>query len=125
MNIVPAPQSFEVELDAYSLLVPDLSKPVWFGVYYTGKLGIYKAEVIDNKHSDSKKVQSLNETSVTYICTITETGKADFLTHTSYEKDVPLPNIVAHLQANLWTVYNAKLEDCAEVTLVPASTTLH
>jgi hypothetical protein len=120
---IQTPYKLSIELEDVVLVVPDTSKPVWFGTYYEGKLGIYEAEVV-LPFNASVGMVALKDNSVTYICTLTETGKADFMTFADYDKTVSVSDICTHIQANMWNVYLMKLAETTAVTLAPSTNTL-
>lgn len=114
---VPAPQKFEIELDTQTLTVPDLSKPVWHGSYFAGKLSVYLAEVTGEVIPDS----------VTYVSTYAEHGGPEFLFYTFYEQNIPVEEIVTHLQRVVFNQYQSTLEetDGCGVSIIQGNNTKH
>lgn len=116
---VPVPQKFEIELGHQILTVPDLSKPVWHGTYFAGKLSVYLAEVTGGE---------VIPDSVTYITTYTEHGGPEFMCYTSYIADMSVESIVTHLQEIVFNNYKLSIEDDPETYLVasfPGNDTKH
>lgn len=111
---VPAPQSFVIELIGTTFTVPDLSKPVWHGTYFAGKLSIYKAVVTGEVEPNS----------VTYITTYTEHGGPEFMCYTAYEDTMKVEAIVAHLQSVVFNNYQLTIEEDVS-TYIPGNDTLN
>lgn len=101
-NQTPAPQELRIDMEDYTLLIPDASKPVWFGPYRDSKLGIFEAKLVNVK----PELAATYASSVTYICTMVETphGK-DFIFYGHYDRGTPVNEICAHLQAVVYTEY--------------------
>lgn len=110
----PAPQNFIIELAHQTLTVPDLSKPVWHGTYFAGKLSVYLAEVTGE----------VIENSVTYITTYTEHGGPEFMCYTAYEQATPVEEIVKHLQSVVFNNYQTRIEEDLNV-FIPGNDTKH
>lgn len=120
-----AAHCFQIDLeDDVTLLIPDTQKPVWFGDYHSGKLGIYEA-IVQLSNDATQGQVALNDISVTYICTYSESGRADFLSFAAYNKDVSVADICTHLQATVYDAYTMKLAEVAPETVVSVNATLH
>lgn len=111
---VPVPQKFEIELDHQTLTVPDLSKPVWHGSYFAGKLSVYLAEVTGEVIPDS----------VTYVSTYTEHGGPEFMFYAAYVGYTPVEEIVQHLQSVIFNNYQLSVEEDL-VKIAPGNNTVH
>lgn len=120
-----APQQMKVELDTgITLTVPDVTKPVWFGPYHDGKLGIYETQVtLPEDATEEQKI--LTAYSRTYLCTLTETAKGnDFITYAQYVKGVPVENVCQHLQAIVYAQYLHSISKHEPASYVSGNATL-
>lgn len=119
----PAPSEIKVSLDEVTLTVPDISKPLWFGNYYSGKLAIYAADVEIHSDASEECIRYMSNAHV-YICTLTETGKADFMIYSPYEASVSVTDVCDHLLNSVWTAYQGQLQVLDPAAYLPASTTV-
>ena len=99
--------------DGFTLSVPDMSTPSWFGDYQGGKLAVYFCNVAGDNAPEGH----------TYLAVYTGHGGPDFMTYATYEFNVP--GIVEHLQRTVFDAYELAIKDAAYSKLMDGSPTLH
>lgn len=93
-NITPTPNKMSIEVGDKILTITDTSNPTWFGDYHDGKLAVYVAQV-----------EPPDSASTTVISTYTQHKGEDFMIYATYEENVPILDIVCHIQEQLFTAY--------------------
>lgn len=124
LDKTPAPQEIRVALADVTLVVPDISKPVWFGPYYSGKLAVYLSTVEPHTDAPEQVIKYLEDADV-YLCTLTETGNADFMLYSPYEKGIDVEAICDHLLENVWNTYQLELKTNNISSYLPESNQVH
>lgn len=115
----PVPQELRIDLTDYSLIVPDLSKPVWHGPYHDSTLSIYEAKIEAGPNGVEFAA------SVTYLCILVDGASgANFVTYGHYVRGTPVEDICAHLQATVYDAYLEQLAEAKQSSYVPGTPTL-
>lgn len=122
LHQTPVPQEIRIELPEYTLVIPDTSKPVWFGEYFSGKLGIYKAD-----QEVAGILQDSEEENIYISILIHEENdeELNFLSYSKYEKSMSAEDVCTHLLNNVWTAYQNQVRLQSQSMLMPASNTVH
>jgi hypothetical protein len=101
--------------------VPDISKPLWFGDYYKGKLAIYLANL--RMLVDAEEAELLNMINI--ICIFYNERGEDFVMSCHYTSDCVMEDIIADLQTRVILKYTeAKAKQVQPSIYVPGPDTL-
>lgn len=103
-GILPEPAGFKIELSDFTLVVTDLSKPMWHGQYQAGVLSIYFAsvEVATADGLDDSKLPGGD----TYVIVYSIPNEPDFFSYASYTSEVTQEQIVSHILQMVTEHYN-------------------
>jgi hypothetical protein len=108
-------QGVTVQLqDSIELIVADLKKPLWYGDYHGGKLAIYSATTKPSMIPECTSV----------LIVFTDHNSNEFVLTSHYELDVPIADIMSHIQTHTIIAYHKTQAEAGErSTFVPGPTT--
>lgn len=114
MNEQAEVRSMSVEDGNITLVVEDVSKPIWYGDYHNGKLAIYHADITGLPVADA----------IGIVTVFTDVDNNDFVAKGVFESNLGIEEIVSSVCAGVIIEYEKKKAKNTVPFYVPGPSTL-